>query len=235
MPGMLGWFRMTASTTTEDIEWLMARSASYNAGFAFVTDLNTIRQNGASDQIFSILNTWENARLERKFSVSLMEKMKPLENEYKLNKSTSGELQLTPVYSSKLTHTKKTVQPGQPTLTEFSIENKSVAQPMHFIITAMDEAISDIRFEINGFKTLTLPLTIEKGQTLKYTDGAEAILYDAHWQLLKQIPINPSMLQCEPGKIKLQFDCRFTGSNEDSKVKLEILFNGKTEKLAALN
>ena len=114
MPGMLGWFRMTASTTTEDIEWLMARSASYNAGFAFVTDLNTIRQNGASDQIFSILNTWENARLERKFSASLMEKMKPLENEYKLHKSTTGELMLTPVYSSKLTYTKKKLQPGQP-------------------------------------------------------------------------------------------------------------------------
>lgn len=235
MPGMLGWFRMTASTTTEDIEWLMARSASYNAGFAFVTDLNTIRQNGASDQIFSILNTWENARLERKFSASLMEKMKPLENEYKLHKSTTGELMLTPVYSSKLTYTKKKLQPGQPSFTEFSIENKSVAQPMHFIITSMDEAISDIRFELNGFKTLTLPITIEKGQTLKYTGGAEALLYDTHWQLLKQVPVNSSNLQSEPGKMKLQFDCRFAGNSEESKVKLEILFYGQTEKLAGLN
>lgn len=66
MPGMLGWFKMTASTTVEDIDWLMARSV-YNAGFAFVTDLNTVRQNGASDEIFSILNTWENARLKESF------------------------------------------------------------------------------------------------------------------------------------------------------------------------
>jgi hypothetical protein len=234
MPGMLGWFRMTASTTTEDIEWLMARSASYNAGFAFVTDLNTIRQNGASDQIFSILNTWENARLEGKFSQVQMERMKPLENEYKLKKTTTGDFVLTPVYSYKFSHVKKTLQPGQPGFSSYSIENKAADQPLRFIITATDETISALKIEMNGAKTLEIPITLEKGQTLKYTEGTDAVLYDQHWQILRKIPINASLLQCAAGNQQVQVDCRFEGTSENPKVKLEFLFYGPADKLEDL-
>jgi hypothetical protein len=234
MPGMLGWFRMTASTTTEDIEWLMARSASYNAGFAFVTDLNTIRQNGASDQIFSILNTWENARLEGKFSQVQMERMKPLENEYKLKKTTTGDFVLTPVYSYKFSHVKKTLQPGQPGFSSYSIENKAADQPLRFIITATDETISALKIEMNGAKTLEIPITLEKGQTLKYTEGTDAVLYDQRWQILRKIPINASLLQCAAGNQQVQVDCRFEGTSENPKVKLEFLFYGPADKLEDL-
>lgn len=231
MPGMLGWFKMTASTTVEDIEWLMARSASYNAGFAFVTDLNTVRQNGASEEIFSILNTWENARLEGKFSPEWMERMKPLENEFKLKKTGTGSLWITPVYSYKFTHTKKILQPGQPAYSTYSIENKAGDQPLRFIITAPDESVSGIRIELNGAKTLEIPVTLEKGQTLKYTEGSEALLYDNHWKIVRKIPVNTSLLQCAAGKQQVQVDARFEGTNEAPKLKLEFLFFGPAEKL----
>ncbi len=231
MPGMLGWFKMTASTAVEDIEWLMATSASYNAGFAFVTDQKTVKQNGSSDEIFSILNTWENARLEGKFSAALMERMKPLENEFKLKKSGTGSLWITPVYSYKFTHTKKILQPGQPAYSTYAIENKAADQPLRFIITALDESVSGIRIELNGAKTLKIPITLEKGQTLKYTEGSEAIIYDHHWQLVRKIPVNSSLLQCAAGKHQVQVDVRFEGTNEAPKLKLEFLFFGPAEKL----
>ncbi len=233
MPGMLGWFKMTASTTVEDIEWLMARSASYNAGFAFVTDLNTVRKNGASEEIFSILDTWENARLEGKFSAALMEWMKPLENEFKLKK-TSGDLWLTPVYSYKFTHDKKMQQPGQPAYSAFTIENKAADQPLHFIITAADETVSGIRIELNSAKTVEIPIILEKGQTLKFTEGTVAVLYDKYWQILRRIPLNTTLLQCVSGKHQVQVDGRFEGTGEAAKLKLEFLFYGPDEKLENL-
>lgn len=231
MPGMLGWFKMTASTTVEDIEWLMARSASYNAGFAFVTDLNTVKQNGASEEIFSILNTWENARLEGKFSTAQMEKMKPLENEYKLKKTPDGDLWLTPVFSYKFNHARKTLQPGQPAYSQFTIENKAVDQPLRFIMTALDEPVSNIRIELNGAKTLEIPVTLEKGQTLKFTEGSEAVLYDKHWQPLQKIPVNVSMLHCTTGQQQVLVDGRFAGTGDAANLKLEFLFYGKAAKL----
>jgi hypothetical protein len=32
MPGMLGWFKMTAQTSIEDVEWMLARSGAFDAG-----------------------------------------------------------------------------------------------------------------------------------------------------------------------------------------------------------
>ncbi len=235
MPGMLGWFKMTATTTVEDIEWLMARSASYNAGFAFVSDLHTVKQNGASDQIFSILNTWENARLEGKFSMAQMERMKPLENEYKLRKTGTGDLFLTPVYSYKFSHTKKILQPGQPAFSTFTIDNKGSEQPLHFILTAMDETVSNIRIELNNTKTLELPVSIDKGQILKFTEGTEAVLYDKNWQVLRRIPLNTDLLHCKTGQQQVQVDGRFEGTGETAQFKLEFLFYGPAEKLENLN
>lgn len=234
MPGMLGWFKMTASTTIEDIEWLMARSAAYNAGFAFVSDLQTVRQNGASDEIFSILNTWENARLEGKFSPAQMERMKPLENEYKLKKTTNGERWLTPVYSYKFSHARKQLQPGQPAYSHFTIENKAGDQPLRFIFTATDEAVSNIRVELNGAKTLEIPVTLEKGQTLKFTEGTDAVLYDKYWQPLRHIPMNLSLLQCTAGKQQVLVDSRFAGTGDAANLKLEFIFYGAAEKLENL-
>jgi hypothetical protein len=37
MPCMLGWFNMTRQTRREDVEWLLARAAGFDAGFALNT------------------------------------------------------------------------------------------------------------------------------------------------------------------------------------------------------
>lgn len=123
------------------------------------------------------------------------------------------------------------LQPGQPTYSTHSIENKGDDQPLRFIITAVDESVSGIRIELNGAKTLEFPITLEKGQTLKYTEGSEAVLYDNHWQIVRKIPVNTSLLHCTAGKQQVLVDARFEGTNEAPKLKLEFLFFGPAEKL----
>ncbi|MBI5008136.1 MAG: hypothetical protein HZB98_00440, partial [Bacteroidia bacterium] len=44
MPNMLGWFLLSSTTTVEDIEWMMARAAGYNAGFALVASYNNLQK-----------------------------------------------------------------------------------------------------------------------------------------------------------------------------------------------
>jgi len=104
MPGMLGWFRMTPETTVEDIEWLMARSAGYDAGFAFVTDMNSINENGNTNQIFKILNNWETTRLSGVFTESQKEKMRDISTEFRLKKTDKNSLKLTEVFSHRFKH-----------------------------------------------------------------------------------------------------------------------------------
>ncbi len=56
---MLGWFLMTPETSIEDIEWLLARSAAFDAGFAFVTNYEAVEKNANSDKIMDLIGEWE--------------------------------------------------------------------------------------------------------------------------------------------------------------------------------
>lgn len=56
---MLGWFLMTPSTFVEDIEWMMARAAGYNAGYAFVCDYESFKKNPNTDIIIDYIRMWE--------------------------------------------------------------------------------------------------------------------------------------------------------------------------------
>ena len=68
MHGMLGWFKMTSETSLEDIEWLLARSAGFDAGFAFVTGFKEVAENGNSKTVLSKIADWEKLRLVGAFS-----------------------------------------------------------------------------------------------------------------------------------------------------------------------
>jgi hypothetical protein len=44
MPHMLGWFALRADTSVEDAEWLLARAAGFDAGFALAASLASTAQ-----------------------------------------------------------------------------------------------------------------------------------------------------------------------------------------------
>jgi hypothetical protein len=210
MPGMLGWFKMTASTTLEDIEWLMTRSAAYNAGFAFVMDLKAVKGNGLSAEILNRINLWETARLKGVLPDEITTKMRDLSTEFRLEQGSGNTLNLTQVYSHKFKHLKKERQPGEPLSSSFSFENKAPKQALGFIITAVQADISNLKLEINHSKSIHIPVELKKGQSLKYAGGKEAIVYDAQWNRLKVVYLQQDQLTVPAGKNDLVFDCAFS-------------------------
>ena len=63
MPNMLGWFNFTAKTSYEDLEWLMARSAGFDAGFGLNISSEALK-NGLAVKMLKTLKNWESARLQ---------------------------------------------------------------------------------------------------------------------------------------------------------------------------
>jgi hypothetical protein len=230
MPAMLGWFKMTPETSLEDIEWMLARSAAFNAGYAFVTDYETIDKNGFSEEILKLLGEWEKARMSGAFSEEQKKRMEDLKNEFHLEAKKEGQWNLYQVYSYKFDHGKKSVQPGEPEFLTFEVENPSEGQSMHFILTTFDGGIQDIKMEIDNYKEIPLPKTLKEGETIKYTIGDKAVLYNKQWQKLKEIEIDSASLNLSQGKHTITFDCRFAGGKEPN-VKLEIRFFGPAEKI----
>ena len=229
MPGMLGWFRMTSSTTIEDIEWLMTRSAAYNAGFAFSTNFKAIEGNGHTEEIFSLMNVWETARLQGVFTKEVQKRMQDLDTEFRLKRKDENNLVLTQMYSHKFEHLKKVRQPGEPLYSTFTFENKNQEQVLNFIITAKKSDISEIVMEVNNYKKVALKVSLKKGQVIKYNGSDTAIIYDNTWHKIKEISIDISSFILQQGSHSITFDCNFNNTKEEAKAKIELRLKGEEE------
>jgi len=92
MPSMLGWFRMTPEISLEDIEWLLARAAGFDAGFALVTGPEVVAAHGMGGQVLAKIKLWESARMAGAFPESIKKEMEDINNEYHLEDRKSTRL-----------------------------------------------------------------------------------------------------------------------------------------------
>lgn len=115
MPHMLGWFAVGPQTTLEDVEWMLARAAGYNAGFALVTGLastaqleadpksaDALKSVGPMAAILDAVNQWETARLDGAFNDSVREQLRDDSKEFRLVPNGPGHWTLYTVRDGKL-------------------------------------------------------------------------------------------------------------------------------------
>jgi len=81
MPGMLGWFHMKPETIVEDIEWMLALSGIFNAGYAFVVNYSTLDENEHTEKILRLLGEWEEARMSDAFTPAQKQKMEEVSDQ----------------------------------------------------------------------------------------------------------------------------------------------------------
>ena len=89
--GMLGWFRMTPEISIEDVEWMLARSAAFDAGYALVTSYEALEGNGFADRILAAIGAWEKARMRDVFSADQKSRMEDVGTEFTLGRADSDD------------------------------------------------------------------------------------------------------------------------------------------------
>jgi len=106
IPRMLGWFALRQDTTVADAEWLCARAAGYDAGFALATSYaskatETAGAVGPMDKkemaILEVIKQWETARLGGAFPESVKPALQDLDREFRLVSVGPGKWDLKPV------------------------------------------------------------------------------------------------------------------------------------------
>jgi len=234
MPSMLGWFSLKAETSIEDIEWMLARGAGFDAGFGLSTSIETIKKHGRKDEILNAIKLWENVRQHGLFTEAQKLKLQDTKNEFHLQVNASGGYDLVPVYNSYYIHEQKIKQPGEPTYSSFQFDNLSAAQPFAFIITMMNDKESDpntsfdeLSISINQQDPLLLPVSLKQKQIL-YCDGKTIKLYNSQWQLIQTIEKPLPMLA--QGRNDIKFDGKYSGENGGS-IKIEVRAKGIPETL----
>ncbi|WP_109699633.1 hypothetical protein [Chitinophaga deserti] len=238
MPSMLGWFSLRPETTTEDIEWMLAMGAGYNAGFGLSTSLETLQKHGKKDEVLALIKTWEQARMQNIFNDEQKAQMRSLKHEFHLEQTTNNEYRLTPVYNAYFKHTQQLKQPGEPVFSSFKYNNQAETQPVSFMITlaATKESDPDVTFDqisigINSQDALVLPVSLKRNQFLK-CDGKTVQLFNRQWQLLQTIELSKPLPVLAKGANEIVFDGKYSGEN-GADVKLEIRTSGQPEQIRA--
>jgi len=231
MPGMLGWFSMRSNTSIEDIEWMLSRSAAFNAGYSFVTNLNTLKENNHTPRILHLINIWEQARMADAFSEDQKKRMEDINNEFQLSNENDQWI-FNQVFSYKFDHESKIRQPGEPLYTSYDYLIDVSDRPMHFIISASGSDISNISLEFDNYKKLDIPGGLRNGETIKYQGGPNAIVYSNNWEKIREIDMGQFNLELSKGKHRVQVDCSFTNVTESAKVKIEIRIIGNDENIS---
>lgn len=105
IPRMLGWFSLRAETTLQDAEWLCARAAGYDAGFALATSFDSKATqsssgvtaiDGKKEEILEAIHQWETARQAGAFPGSLKPALQDVTREFHLAAAGEGQWDLHP-------------------------------------------------------------------------------------------------------------------------------------------
>jgi hypothetical protein len=233
MPGMLGWFSMRAETSVEDIEWMLARSAAYDAGYAFYTSFEVLEENGRAGEILDLLARWERARLAGAFSEEQKRRMEDVSSEYHLEDLGEESWMLSPTLSIRETLAARERQPGEPAFRTVALDNPHEAQPLTLIVTVAEGTLSNLTIGMDGVDEIRIPATIRRGEILRYENG-EATVYDASWHLLRTPAVEGDVLEVGTGAHRLTFeaeglDLRPGASGIAAEAKLEVRLTGPGE------
>ncbi len=103
IPHMLGWFSLHPETTLEDVEWLCARAAGFDAGFALATSSDSKATQTAGDAaaldkttaaILDVVCQWETARQSGAFPESLKPLLQDVNRAFRLLSVGPGKWEL---------------------------------------------------------------------------------------------------------------------------------------------
>jgi hypothetical protein len=228
MPGMLGWFRMTPETSVEDMEWMLARSAAYDAGYGFVTSFDALEGNHRTPEILALMSRWEEARMADAFSADQKARMENLENEFHLEGAGDEGWTLTQVRTRTHRFESRERQPGEPSYQAFEVENPYGERPLGFILTAVGGGVESIRMEVDGVASLAFDGRLHEGEALIYQGGERALVYSPQWRVLRSVPMEPEHLVVGPGEHRVVLDAR-VDTVEDAHLKMELRLSGDPE------
>jgi len=212
VPNMLGWYRLTATTSLAEMEWMLARAAGFGAGFAMSTTLEALRQNPDTPLLLDTIREWEAARRSGAFTAAQREQARNARLEFHLEPAESG-WRLVPFHDTgPFRHVRTDRQPGEPTSTTWVVENRDEGQPLQFRLQVSGGgSISKIHLGVGGAPSLDLGVTLGAGESLVLDASGSARTYDAKGRQNGVVRPGRPIPRLAPGKQEVSFDCAFTG------------------------
>lgn len=219
IPNMLGWFLLNKSTTLQEFEYMLARSAGYDAGYALTGSLISFVNNKEFDAIAKAIRTWEEARMARVFSEKQIEALKDVQNDFSLTKNEDATYSLQYYDKEKFELLNELVQPGQPNDVRVEFDCKQ-EQELYLVVGAVGESgsINQVHVEMNGLELFTIETELKPNYAITYRGDNRILIYDQKGRLKKAEEIDLEGVKLPEGANMLRFSADFS---EDAELKLE--------------
>lgn len=222
MPGMLGWFLLTKETSLEDIEWMLAKSVAYNAGYGFVCNYKSLEENGLTDQILDLIGLWEKVRMDQVFNNETKEILKDPMFEFHIEQSGNKQSELYEFSVQRYEYATQQRQPGELKWSVFEFNNPYDSQALQFVITVPKTLVFENPvLEIDNTNTIEIPIKLEHGYILKYSGGEQLTVFDREWNILSTQPVANTSLMLDHGRHTIKMKGEVVGKNPQP-VKIEL-------------
>ena len=226
LPNMLGWFLITSQTKTEDVDWMLARAAGYNAGYALVVRYDAIKNNPFINEIAAQVNSWTEAQQKNVFSPAQKQWLMQPEHDVHLERDGVNAWKMVRFKKTIFEHSAKVLQPGEPTSSEWRFENNTGKQNAQIILLAAGNTgeISNPVIELDNSLRIQIPVDLKAGQSLVMDNSVSASLYDQKGKFVKKVTLPQSLPQLAAGNHHLLFDCKFSeGADIKAKITIKLL------------
>ena len=229
-PNMLGWFWYQAGTTMEEMEWMLARAAGWNAGYALVVNPIALSRNPNTGEVIEAIKTWEEAKNRSIFNEQQKQLLKAGENDFSLHKVSDDEFQLQYYKKDEFTYENLALQPGQPHYSEWEFNNNTSEQGLYFRLGASgaEGTIEEIVLELDGYQTIEIPVSLKAGYSCIYDGGGSLFIYDNKGSLKRKKEVQWGSIKLDHGSHVLRVTCSFS-SDSDLELKGVIKLKDKLE------
>jgi len=195
MPHMLGWFALREETSIEDAEWLLARAAGFDAGFALAMSLDSSAQQQADDSslneihdnvgnIIKAISRWETARMCGAFPEDIKHDLQDIKKEFHLDDvmENTDQWELVPIYSYKENFELMT-NIGHPSAILCEIDNPYQDQYISFTLEVRgDNAVSELTIGIPGDPHIKIERQLLPGDIAKFSGQSDIVFYSKQWK-----------------------------------------------------
>lgn len=237
MPNMLGWFSLHPDYRIEDIEWIQARSAAFDAGYLLRMDEN-VEKNGFIEQISEAVREWQKARKAGAFTKELTDKMKDPKTEFHLTKVDGKRWDISPIdFKQNIIGSGiKAILTDKTFSAEAAYKNPFDKQTIQFYLSVYkqngeaDTRINNLIIELGSSQLLSIDCPVQAGERL-WCDGKYIYLCDTNWKVLRQLTFS-KLPQLQNGENQIQITGEFSGKNAP-KINLDIKSAGKPERIGA--
>jgi hypothetical protein len=211
-PNMLGWFWYQAGTTLEEMEWMLARAAGWNAGYALVVHPIAIGKNPSLEEVIEAIRTWEEAKNRKLFNENQKKLLKAGEHDFSLHKTNNNEFHLQYYRKQKYEHAYLVLQPGQPHYSEWEFDVNAENQLLNFRLLAKGEEgeISEILLELDGAQSISIPVALKAGYSCIFDGAGNVLLYDDRGSLKKKYEVERGEKKLDKGRHTLRVSCDFS-------------------------